>query len=336
MTSASDPSHATLLVAIVNFRTARLAIECMRSLEPELKGLSAQVVVADNDSGDDSVSLLKNAIETEGWQNWASVLEVPLNRGFAAGNNAIIGPALRGPSPPDFVLLLNPDTTVLPGALGELLTFMESHKRVGIVGASQRHPTGAPLRSAFRFVNPLGEFDGSLRLGPISNVLRRWEHAPPIPEKPTETDWVSGGCMMIRREVFEQAGLMDDGYFLYFEEMDYCLQAKRAGWSTWFLPSAHIVHIGGQSTGVSGIHRIQQRKPRYWFDSRRRYYLKNHAPGRAILADACQLLGLSLWEVRRRLQRREEIDPPRFLADSLVNSVFVRGFGVPGNSRDTP
>ncbi|HEX2732757.1 MAG TPA: glycosyltransferase family 2 protein [Polyangiaceae bacterium] len=325
----------TLVIVIVNYRAARLLVECLDSLEKELSDLPARVVISENDSRDGSAELLRSTIESRGWAGWVSLLEVGSNRGFSAGNNAAIAPALSTPNPPDYVLLLNPDTRVLPGAIHALLEFMQAHPRVGIVGANQVHPNGTPLRSAFRFANPLGELDGTLRLGPVSSLLRHWIHAPPIPSEPGPADWVSGGCMMVRKAVFDDVGLMDEGYFLYFEEMDFCLQAKHKGWSTWFLPSATIVHIGGQSTGVTGLHRIMQRKPEYWFDSRRRYYLKNHQPLRAMAADALNVVGLCLWEVRRIAQRREPIDPPKYLRDSIRNSVFLRGFALPGNSRDT-
>jgi GT2 family glycosyltransferase len=210
---------------------------------------------------------------------------------------------------------------------------MEARPDVGILGGHQQHPNGTPLRSAFRFVNPLGELDGSLRLGIVSTLLRRWEHAPEIPARPVRTDWVSGGCMMVRREVLEKVGLMDDAYFLYFEEMDYCLQAKRAGWDTWFLPSSKIVHVGGQSTGVTGLTRRPKRRPGYWFDSRRRYYLKNFGPSYALAADVFHLVGFSLWRARRVVQGKPDDDPPSFLVDLFRNSVLVRGFDLNDEGR---
>jgi GT2 family glycosyltransferase len=320
---------------IVNFRTAKLVAQCLHSLLIERQTLPfLKVAIAENDSEDGSFEELCQVVTEQGWQDWVEVIAVAKNRGFASGNNAAIEPALRSADPPDFFLLLNPDTTVLPGAVGELLAFLAAQPEVGIVGAAQQHPSGVALRSAFRFANPLGELDGNLRFGPVSKVLRRWNHAPEIPDDATETDWVSGGCMMVRRQVFADAGLMDEGYFLYFEEMDYCLRAKRHGWSTWFLPSARIVHVGGQSTGVTGIHRVATRRPRYWFDSRRRYYLKNYPRQQAVLADFLQLVGLCLWEARRVVQHKPEVDPPQFLQDAFANSVFVRGFELPGNCKD--
>jgi N-acetylglucosaminyl-diphospho-decaprenol L-rhamnosyltransferase len=322
------------LVAIVNYKTGALVVECLRSLQEQIAQLpGSRVAIADNDSQDGSAEFIARQIEENGWQSWASVLPISTNGGFAAGNNALIEPALRSADPPSFVLLLNPDTTVLEGALLNLVAFMQVRQDIGILGGHQEHPNGTPLRSAFRFVNPLGELDGALRLGIVSNLLRRWEHAPEIPKQAVRTDWVSGGCMLVRREVLEKVGLMDDAYFLYYEEMDYCLQAKRAGWDTWFLPSSKIVHVGGQSTGVTGLTRRPNRRPGYWFDSRRRYYLKNFGPGHALAADIFHLVGFSLWRARRAVQGKPDDDPPSFLGDLWANSVFVRGFGLNDTGR---
>lgn len=327
------PAEATtgsrLLVAIVNYKTGPLVVACLRSLEAQIKALpGARVAVGDNDSRDGSFDHIAAAIRDNGWGEWASVVAAPVNGGFAAGNNLLIGPALRSETPPDYVLLLNPDTTVLDGALEGMLAFMRERPDVGILGAHQQDLEGTPLRSAFRFVNPLGELDGSLRVGLVSSLLRPWEHAPEIPTQPAPTDWVSGGCMMIRREVFDRVGLMDDEYFLYFEEMDYCLQAKRAGFDTWYLPTSRITHIGGQSSKITGVQKVPIRRPAYWFDSRRRYYLKNYGRRVALAADACHLIGTGLWRVRCAVQGRQDIDPPHFLRDSWQHSVFVRGFGL--------
>src|SRR4051812_23729177 len=108
-----------LLVVIVNYRTASLAIDCLRSLAPELAEIDdrVRVVVTDNASGDDSVPRLQKAIDENNWSAWTSVLPLPTNGGFAYGNNMGIRPGLEGDDKPDYVLLLNPDTLIRPGAV---------------------------------------------------------------------------------------------------------------------------------------------------------------------------------------------------------------------------
>ena len=140
--------------------------------------------------------------------------------------------------------------------------------------------------------------------------------------------------MMIRREVFESIGLMDEEYFLYYEETDFCLQAKRAGWSCWYVPDSRVMHIAGQSTGVTDRNAAPKRLPQYLFDSRRRYFVKNHGFVYAVCTDLVWSLGYTAWSIRRVIQRKPDTDPPYFLADYLRNNVLfkaVQQFFTPSN-----
>ena len=242
----------TLLIVIVNYRTTDLTIDCLRSLQAEVDSRDGmRVVVTDNASGDDSVARLTAAVRENGWGDWAAIQTLARNGGFAFGNNAALRPALQGADPPQYVLLLNPDTIVRSGTLKALVEFMEGRPDVGIAGSQLEEPDGTPQRSAFRFPSVLGEFEGGARFGPVSRLLNRWIVAPPVPGGPGPIDWVAGACMIIRREVFEAIGLLDEGYFMYFEEVDFCRRARRAGWACWYVPSARVVHLVGQSSGVT-------------------------------------------------------------------------------------
>lgn len=327
MSDALKPDSLTpLVVVIVNYRTAGLTIDCLRSLVSEVRSLpGTRVIVTDNASGDGSVEKIQAAIETEGWGDWASLQPLERNGGFAYGNNAAIRPVLESPNPPPYILLLNPDTIVRPGALKALVDFMDSHPDVGIAGSRLEDPDGTPQRSAFRFHSILSELDFGLRLGIVTKLLSNWVVAPPVSDEVGQTDWVAGASMIVRREVFETAGLMDEEYFMYYEEMDFCLQAKKAGWSCWYVPPSHVVHLVGQSSGVTDTKRPPKRLPQYWFDSRRRYFLKNHGWLYAAVADAAWASGFALWRLRRIIQRKPDPDPPNYLGDFLRNSVFLKG-----------
>lgn len=322
-----------LLVVIVNYRTAGLTIDCLHSLVNEVRSLpGTRVVVADNASGDESVERIGAAIETEGWGDWASFMPLERNGGFAFGNNAVIRPVIESTNPPPYILLLNPDTIVRSGALQALVNFMNEHPNVGIAGSRLEDPDGTPQHSAFRFHTVFSELDLGLRIGLVSKLLTKWNVAPPIPEDACQTDWVAGASMIVRREVFEAAGLMDEDYFMYYEEMDFCLQAKRAGWSCWYVPQSRVVHLVGQSSGVTDTKRPPKRLPQYWFDSRRRYFLKNHSWLYTAFADVLWASGFTLWRLRRVIQGKPDPDPPKFLSDFLRNSVFFKGgLSVPPN-----
>ncbi|HIK13879.1 MAG TPA: glycosyltransferase family 2 protein [Leptolyngbyaceae cyanobacterium M33_DOE_097] len=334
--SLSLPPGCPLMVVIVNYRSANLVVNCLRSLQPELPTLpNMRVVVVENDSGDDSLDTLKGAIATEGWSEWATVLPADYNGGYAYGNNFAIRPALASPNCPPYILLLNPDTAVRPNALKALVDFMDKNPKVGISGSSFEDGEGKPWSIAFRFPNVLGELDGGLRLGVVSKLLSNFVVAQEMKGVPCQVDWLPGASMMVRREVFDDIGLMDEGYFLYYEETDFCLQARRAGWLCWYVPDSRVMHIAGQSTGVTSKNGPPKRRPQYWFDSRRRYFLKNHGFLYAATSDALWIAGYSLWQLRRVVQRKPQADPPMYFSDFVQNSVFFKGGKPPEHSPST-
>lgn len=314
-----------LLVVIVNYRTPGLTIECLHSLQPEVAASPrVHVVVADNDSGDDSVEKIGAAIAEQGWGNWVSLLPLDRNGGFAFGNNAVIRLALAAPQPPRYLWLLNPDTIVRPGGLTMLVDFMERHPEVGIAGSRLEDPDGTPQHSAFRFPSVFSELDSGLRLGLVTRLLKRWEVSPPIPQECCQTDWLSGASLMIRREVFQSIGLMDECYFMYYEEVDFCLQAAKQGWPCWYVPQSRVVHLVGQSSGIVA-NKPTKRRPQYWFNSRRRYFTKNHGWLYAALTDACWMGGYLLRRVKDVILGKPDNEPPYLFVDFWMNSVFLKG-----------
>jgi N-acetylglucosaminyl-diphospho-decaprenol L-rhamnosyltransferase len=316
---------ASLAVVIVNYRTAGLVVDCLRSLVPELAGLpGTRVVVVDNASGDGSAGAIAQALAQEGWSGWCSLLALDRNGGFSTGNNAAIARLLEEADPPAWILLLNPDTLVKPGALRVLLETAGGLPRAGIVGTALQGLDGTPQASAFRFLSVLGELENAVRLGVVTRLLSRSAVVLPRPTSLSQVDWVSGASMLVRREVFEEIGLLDEGYFLFCEETDLCLRAGRRGWETWFQPASRVVHLAGQSTGFDPA-APGRRVPRYVLESRRRYFVKNHGLAYAALADLAWVVGHLAWRVRMKLQRRPTQVEPGFLVDFLRQSVVVRG-----------
>jgi N-acetylglucosaminyl-diphospho-decaprenol L-rhamnosyltransferase len=305
----------SLQVVIVNYRTPALALDCLRSIAGSMEAHADWgVVLVDNYSGDNSAAQFEEARRSEGWQRWLSLLPLTENGGFAAGNNAALRRLLAQSRSSDYFLLLNPDTIAHPGALSALVEFMDGHPEVGIVGSRLENRDGTPQRSAFRFPTLGGEWENGCRLGVMSRLLRHWVVAPPVRDHAHPTDWVSGASMVVRREVFDAVGLLDESYFLYFEETDFCLQAARAGWSCWYVPESRVIHLVGQSTGIGAPRR---RMPRFWFESRHRYFLKNHGQPYTHLANLAWAAGHGLWRARRRLQRKPDLDPPSLWWDFI-------------------
>lgn len=294
---------------VVNYRTAELTAGCLRSLAGESVG---RIVVVDNASNDGSAEVLRDACRVAG----AEFLPLAVNGGFACGNNAALRTILVSSTPPDYVLLLNPDTVVRPGAVAALTGFLDTQPRAGIVGSRLEDPDGTPQRSAFRFPTVASEFENGVRLGVVSRVLTRRVVAPPPRDEVHRCDWVSGASLMVRREVFSKIGLLDEGYFLYFEEVDFCRRAAAAGWQCWHVPTSRVVHLVSASTGLDGGG-PKKRTPAYWFASRRRYWAKHFRRRDAVLADVLWAAGRASWRLRRPLQRKPDPDAPHLLADFI-------------------
>ena len=305
-------------IVIVNYRTADLTIDCLYSIAEQAPETSKlHVWVVDNASGDGSPARIVSIIETEGWHAWISLIPLDRNGGFAFGSNAGIRESLRSVPPADYVMLLNPDTLVLPGAIAALVGFMESQPNAGIAGSLLENAAGEVECSAHNTPTPLGELEATARLGVLSRLLSRYRVTPPPREVAHECEWVSGASLMIRRAVIEQIGLLDEEYFLYFEEVDYCLRARKASWQIWFVPDSRIVHFEGATTG---IRRANARRIPYWYDSRRRYFLKHFGVSGLFLADALWSLGRMSLALRRAVRLGTggtEQDPKWFAYDLL-------------------
>jgi N-acetylglucosaminyl-diphospho-decaprenol L-rhamnosyltransferase len=313
----------SIRVIIVNYRTASLVIDCLRSLQEEVLPFpDCKVIVVENASPDDSVNVLEKAIQQNQWSSWVELLPLKTNGGFGAGNNAAIRHYLAREKV-DYFHLLNPDTIARPRLIHTLVEFLESHPHVGMVASRLEEPDGTPQGSAFRFPTLFSQIDEGLRMGIVSRILKKWVVALPASNVPHQADWLTGASLMIRHEVIEEIGLFDEGYFLYFEEVDFCLRARRAGWSCWHVPDSRVIHLEGKSTGISAEQKKLRPMPRYWFESRKRYFLKNYGWVTLFLVNIAFLLSFLVWRIRRRIQRKPDNDPPRFLWDFVRYSFSI-------------
>jgi GT2 family glycosyltransferase len=310
--------QSRIWVVIVNYRTADLVIDCLHSLAQQSRELhGGRVLIIDNASGDGSAERIRHAISVTGWFNWAEVVPLDRNGGFAFGNNAGIRLAMAVPEAVDYLLLLNPDTIVRPGAIRALVELMARYPKAGIAGSLLETPGGGVDRSAHRIHSPLSELLGGARLGLLSRLLHAHVVSPPVRQESHTCDWVSGACMLLRRRVVEEIGLMDEAYFLYFEEVDYCWRTKQAGWDVWYVPTSRVLHIEGASTG---IRRAASRRASYWYDSRRRFFIKHYGLIGLVWADVLWGIGRLSLLLRNSLGHGGtglEADPKRFMADLI-------------------
>ena len=286
-----------IAVIIVNYRTAELTLRCLAALaeeRDELPGLKA--VIVDGGSGDGSADKLREALALEDYRNWVSLIPLQLNGGFGWANNQAILTLARQPNPPDFVHLLNPDTEVRPGAVARLAEELRAEPRCGAVGSQLLTPEGAPAASAFRFPSAGREFIGaaqSEKLGRIfairSTVVRS--------EESVEVDWVTGASVMFRAEALKDSRLFDDGFFLYFEEVELMHRMRAHNWTVRHVPASRVTHIEGASTGVGATAAVRP-LPDYWYRSRRRYFGLTGSRGALVASNIAWFAGNAIAQLR--------------------------------------
>jgi N-acetylglucosaminyl-diphospho-decaprenol L-rhamnosyltransferase len=315
-----------VLVIVVSYRTAPLVERCLSSLISERlyalsKRIEVSVCVIDNASGD-AVRIRDYVVRADA-TTWIDVIVADKNGGFAYGNNLGIRHAFESDSVPDYFLLLNPDTEARAGAIVELVQFLEGHPDVGIAGSSIENEDGSLWPIAFRFPSLLGELNSGLGLGLVSRLLKNWIVAREMTDRPEAVDWIIGASMMLRRQLIEAVGGMDESYFLYYEETDYCRKVANAGWSIWYVPASRVMHAPGGSTGVTTHRERRQRLPAYWFESRRRFFLKNFGWRYAALTDIVYIVASSLGGLKLFVQGRNGERVPFLVRDTARHSPIL-------------
>lgn len=328
-----NPSH-TLAIITVNYKTPGLVLASIESLMADSENLPPfKMFIVDNASDDESITIISNYLRTHDLEDRIELMASMRNGGYAAGNNLALERVLADLRY-THVWLLNPDTRIRPGAGTALLEFMDANPQAAMAGSRLEDEDSTPQVSAFRYPSAMSELLGSMKLGPLDKLFSKHLVPMPLQDEPFQADWLAGASLMIRREFIDQVGLMDENYFLYFEEVDYCFQIRQEGGEIWYVPQSRVFHAVGAATGISDLRNKAPRRPQYWFDSRRRYLLKNNGKFQTLLADTAHVGGFALWRLRSMIQRKPDIDPPQFLGDSWKNSVFRRGFTLEGYTSD--
>ncbi len=292
-----------LAIIVLNYCTPELVIDCLATVLPEIEGLSAKVVVVDNASPDDSAERISAWIAENDEKEQCIFMVSAVNGGFSAGNNlGIRAQAAR------YYLLLNSDTLVRPGAVKTLLKVAKSDANVDLLSPRLEWPDGEPQISCFRFISPVHEL---LRVSSLG-LLARWfpSHVVgmPVSEQAISPQWTSFACVLIRRKVFETTGLLDEGYFMYFDDTDFCQRAVRDGWKICHEPASRVVHLRGGSSTVKRQSQRRKRVPAYFYHSRSRYF-RTHYHGRTGLLVA-NLLWYAGWVIGRLKQLAGKEPPP--------------------------
>ncbi len=317
-----------LLVVSLNYKTPDMTLRSVRSALVALKGLNAELVLVDNDSGDGSFEKMQAEMASADWAQDAPIRLVQSgnNGGFGAGNNVGIRAGWSDGSKPDYVYLLNSDAFPAPDAIKTMLAHLEKHPEAGFAGSYIHGEQGEPHITTFRFPSIWSELEGSMRFGPVSRLLKNKSVPVGVPKTTQKVDWLAGASLMMRQSVLDEIGLFDETFFLYFEETDLCLRAARAGHETHYVHESHVAHIGSVSTGM----KVWTRIPQFWLDSRWHYFTKNHGRAYAVLATTMHMVGGLFWRLRRVIQRKPLADPPQFLRDLILHDLQAMVRPLPG------
>ena len=322
---ATAPSHAPLsdraaeiAIITVNYGTADLTIAGTRSvLEREHGGRTVVMHLVENASpGDDAAQL--NAAFDNAEHAGRVVLHIEAeNHGFGRGNNVALKALAQLPTPPRYVMLLNPDAALENEAVDLLAACLDEHPQVAAVGAGIALPDGTPVTAAFRFPTPVSEFTRLTAFGPISRLLKNREVALPPDHPEGPVDWVAGAAVMMRLDVAQAMEFFDPAFFLYYEEVDLMRRIRSAGHEVWYLPKARVVHAEGAATDVKSHRSERRRSPGYLYDSWRIYFRKTYGRGGAAGIAGLTLLGATLNFATRVLRGRAPTYPRSFIRDQF-------------------
>jgi GT2 family glycosyltransferase len=227
-------------IVIVNWNTKELLRNCLKSVEEQTGGIGYEIILVDNNSTDGSAEMVKREFEN------VILLENAENRGFAAANNQAVKIA-KG----RYILLLNSDTIVLDNAIEKTIIFADKHPCAAVTGCRVLNPDGTLQNTCFMFPSILNMLLSSTylyKLFPKNRFFGREQMTWWKRNDVREVDVVTGCFMLVKHEAIEQAGLMDEQFFMYGEETDWCFRFKKNGWKIMFTPDGQIIHFGGQST----------------------------------------------------------------------------------------
>ena len=278
-----------LCVVIINYKTPQLTFDCLDTLVCQLDHKKDHVVIVDNMSGGDDVVLIQRWIDGEGLSSLVTLITSPVNNGFSAGNNIGIQSIDS-----DYYLLANADTLFRPQAIQGLLKAAEKYQEAGIISPRLEWPDGNSQISCFRFHNPFSELISSASTHLVTRLFTRFDVPLPTVDQISRPEWTSFACVLIRKAVFAKVSLLDEGYFMYYEDVDYCRRAKQAGFEVLNYPSSHVVHLRGQSSGLKKLQKDKKRLPAYHYRSRSRYFRKFYGETGLLFANLCWLAGRSL------------------------------------------
>ncbi|HCD05814.1 MAG: family 2 glycosyl transferase [Methylophaga sp.] len=288
-----------LAIIIINYKTPHLTVSVLESLISEVDISVMKVVVIDNDSRDDSLLILDKWLKENAANSWVNLIASNINKGFSGGNNL----GIQSVKAKNY-LLLNSDTTVRPGAIRLLLETANKHPEAGLISPRLESTSGKAQESCFRFHTPISEFINSASTSLITKAFRKYVVAQPVKDYSDYYQWTSFACILIKAEVIEQIGLLDEKFFMYYEDVEFSFRALKAGWKVLNNPEAHVVHLRGGSSPVKSQTKLRKRVPRYFYESRTLYFYKLYGQSGLLSANILWSLGAFIAFIRSLLSNK--------------------------------
>ena len=281
-------------VSIINYRTGSMTLDCVRSVLADVKSHDIHVVVVDNLSGDGSAEEIEAWISAQTPPVPVTLVKSATNSGYSGGHNQGMA-AVKAEN----YLILNSDALLKPGFFDAMLAAVDAHPEAGLIVPRLEGEDGTPQINCFRFAGPASELIRGAATGPVTKILKRHEVALTLAPADGQIEWASFACILLNGRMVDQIGPMDEGYFLYFEDSEYCLRARRAGWGIIRAPQAVAIHFRGGSGPVKELAKAKKRAPEYYYRSRSRFMTQAYGRGGLIAANLCWHLGRGIAQFRR-------------------------------------
>lgn len=226
-------------IIIVNYNTSEELAVCIRSIRQHTKNILYEIIVVDNNSKDESRKILQEEFKE------VKSFFLSNNTGFSFANNFGMER-----SDGDYILLLNPDTYIKENSINKMVKYMESHQDVGVLGPALTDPQGGLQLPSSRFPDLKQQlFEALFFQMPLRRNTRTKAQQESLTRSiPFEVDWVSGACLLLRRNVYTEVGGLDEEFHLYNEDVEWCLRIKKAGWKIFCYPKTCVVHLKGTAT----------------------------------------------------------------------------------------
>jgi len=321
MNSKTLSTHKVAIIT-VTYNSANFIEQYLESVALYLQNSDHQLFLVDNQSSDNTVDIAQQFAQTH--QLTAQIHVIPSNDNLGFGKGCNLGVEHAKPHQPTHLWFLNPDTIIFEDTGPALIQLLEENPKIDFTGSTLVDKNNVPRPGAYRFPTALNVFLSMITLGILDKLFHKHTTAIPVENQAVEADWLTGASFLVKYDCFESLEGFDPQYFLYFEEVDLFFRAKKKGFMVSSCPNSRVFHISGASTGINNKDTEIKRRPSYWFESRRHYYIKNYGKAYFLLVDLSFFLGFFLKRLRSFIQQKDAKLPQYFARDTLKHSLIGR------------